>query len=47
MPRYFFHIHDDKDFPDKEGILLPNAAAARAQAITTAGAMLRDQGERF
>jgi hypothetical protein len=47
MPRYFFHIHDDQDFPDDEGTVLPEAAAARAQAVATAGAMLRDKGETF
>jgi len=50
MPRYLFHIHDDEDFedfPDNEGNVLPDAAAARAQAVVTAGAMLREKGETF
>lgn len=47
MPRYFFHIHDDKDYPDNDGTVLPDATAARAQAVATAGAMLREKGETF
>lgn len=50
MPRYLFHIHDDEDFedfPDDEGTVLADTAAARAQAVATAGAMLRETGETF
>jgi hypothetical protein len=47
MPRYFFHIHDAQDFHDNDGTVLDDDTAARAQAITTAGAMLRDKGETF
>ena len=42
MPRIFFHIHDGKDFADKEGTELPDARAARVEAIATGGAMLKD-----
>src|SRR5436305_12520946 len=44
MPRYFFHVADGADFPDNEGTVLANVSMARAQAIETAGAMLRDRG---
>jgi hypothetical protein len=47
MPRYFFHVHDDQDFRDSDGTVLPDAAAARAQAVATAGAMLSEKGDRF
>ena len=50
MPRYLFHIHDDKDFedfPDNEGTVLPDAAAVHAQAVATAEALLREKGETF
>jgi hypothetical protein len=50
MPRYLFHIHVDKDFeefPDNEGTALPDAAAARAQAVAIAGSLLREKGETF
>jgi hypothetical protein len=45
MPRYFFHITDGPDFPDDEGTVLADIAAARAQAI--AGALLKDRGATF
>jgi hypothetical protein len=33
MPRYFFHICDDKGaIPDTEGLLLPNQEAAKREA---------------
>ena len=38
MPRYFFHIAGD----DGNGIELPDDAAARAEALQTFGAMIRD-----
>ena len=47
MPRYFFHIHDGQDFPDHDGTIFPDAEAARAQAVATAGPMLREKGEMF
>jgi hypothetical protein len=47
MPRYFFHIHDGQDFPDDDGAVLDDEVAARAQAIATAGAILKDEGEKF
>jgi hypothetical protein len=40
--RYFFHIRDGQDSPDTEGTELPDAAAARTEAIRVAGAMLKD-----
>ena len=47
MPRYFFHIHDGKEFRDKDGTVLADRMAARAQAVATAGSMLREKGETF
>jgi hypothetical protein len=47
MPRYFFHINDGKDCPDTEGTVLADAATAHAQAVETAGAMLKDKGKRL
>jgi hypothetical protein len=47
MPRYFFHINDGEDFPDTEGTVLADTAEAHAQAVETAGAMLRDKGKRL
>ena len=47
MPRYFFHIHDREEIIDNEGTVLANADEARAEAVRTAGAMLKDIGGRF
>ena len=42
MPRYHFHIHDEKGLLDEEGIDLPDLMAAQSEAIRLAGAMLLD-----
>lgn len=42
MPRYHFHIHDDKGLLDEEGIDLPDLAGAQMEAVRLAGAMLLD-----
>jgi hypothetical protein len=42
VPRYFFHIQDGKDIPDKEGTVLADPKAARIEAIATGGAILRE-----
>jgi len=47
LPRYFFHIADGIVRPDSEGTELPNLAAARIEAVTTAGQMLRDHAVDF
>jgi hypothetical protein len=47
MPRYFFHVVDGREIVDDEGTELPGLRAARAEAIRTAGAMLRDEGDEF
>jgi hypothetical protein len=44
MPRYFFNVHDEYDIADDEGKELQGVDEARAQAIGTAGEMLRDMG---
>jgi hypothetical protein len=33
MPQFFFHIHNDIDSPDDEGLELPNLEAARTYAV--------------
>jgi hypothetical protein len=35
VPRFFFHLHDDVDLPDPEGIEVPDLAAARKHARVT------------
>jgi hypothetical protein len=42
MPRYFFNVHDSRDYPDNEGMELPDLAAVRAEAIRSSGEMLRE-----
>lgn len=33
MPRYYFHLHNDVDAEDEEGIELPSLEVARLRAI--------------
>ena len=48
MPRYYFHLHNDIDVPDHEGVELPDLDAARAharlQARTLVGELVKDEG---
>ena len=41
MPRYFFHVMDGRASIDHEGTELAGIEQARAEAIRTAGEMLR------
>jgi hypothetical protein len=47
MPRYFFQVIDGREIIDKVGTVLPGLSEARAQAIRTAGSILRDEGDEF
>jgi hypothetical protein len=47
MPRFFFNVHDGVDILDDEGMELPGPDEARAQAIITAGEMLKEKGRAF
>ena len=46
--RYHFHLHDDVDAPDLDGIELPDLDAARTHAIASArftlAEMAKEQG---
>ena len=44
MPRYFFHIDNGSEFPDNDGTVLEDVTEARAQAIMTAGDMIKESG---
>ena len=35
MPRFYFHLHNDIEAPDEEGLELPDLEAARSEAIRT------------
>ncbi|HEU0134705.1 MAG TPA: hypothetical protein VFR28_07765 [Allosphingosinicella sp.] len=43
MPRFFFHVFDDLESRDDEGIDLPDSEAARGAALAGARAMMCDQ----
>ncbi|MGI3903256.1 MAG: DUF6894 family protein [Janthinobacterium lividum] len=43
MPRYHFHVHDEKGLLDEEGIDLPDFGTAQLEAIRLAGGMLLDE----
>jgi hypothetical protein len=42
MPRFYFHVDDGHLIPDRDGFVLPDLQAARAEAIAAAGEMIRD-----
>lgn len=48
MPRYFFHLHNDVDCPDDEGVEFADLEAARSHALRTvrftAGETVKDYG---
>ncbi len=48
MPRFFFHLHNDVDAPDEEGVELPDLASARQCALRnaqfTAAESIKDMG---
>jgi hypothetical protein len=39
MPRYYFHLFNDAQVPDREGIELPNSTIALERAASAARAM--------
>jgi hypothetical protein len=36
MPRFYFHLYNDTDVSDQDGVELPDLEAARAHAMTMA-----------
>lgn len=47
MPRYHFHVKDGKDYPDHQGTVLPDLAAARTEALRFRGALLGEAKNQF
>ena len=47
MPRYHVHVLDGQDFPDRQGVELPDLASARREAIRVAGNLLLDISDTF
>lgn len=45
MPRYYFHLLNDMDVPDHEGVELPDLAAARRTAIEQALGMIGEEAK--
>lgn len=45
MPRFFFDLSNHESLPDPTGTELPDANAARVEAILFSGAWLRDHPE--
>ena len=46
MPRFFFHLIDDLDVPDIEGVELADLDAARARAVRSARSLMCETMER-
>jgi len=42
LPRFHFHIMDGTDLFDRDGLQLPDVAAAKLEAIRLAGAVLSE-----
>ena len=47
MPRYFFHVHDGKEYIDRDGAELASDDEARKMAVCTAADLLHDLGGSF
>jgi hypothetical protein len=47
LPRYFFHVHNGTDRPDREGTELADMDQVRSEAVRLSGMVLRDMDERF
>lgn len=47
MPRFFFNVHDGREYPDFDGIELPSISDARRQATLYAGELLRSDPASF
>ncbi|WP_395671759.1 DUF6894 family protein [Phenylobacterium sp.] len=47
MPRYFFHSRDGETYRDPEGVELPDAHAARREAIRFFAELMAEEGEGF
>lgn len=43
MPRFYFHILNDRNVADDLGLDLPSVDAAKEEALSFAGAIMRDE----
>jgi hypothetical protein len=47
MSRYFFHVHDGSEQPDREGSDLADMGQVHSEAVRLTGEVLRDMDEHF
>ncbi|MFL5298526.1 MAG: DUF6894 family protein [Phenylobacterium sp.] len=47
MPRFYFHTEDGHALRDREGVSLPDVAAARQEAVRALGEILKERSEDF
>jgi hypothetical protein len=45
VPRFYFHLINDVDVPDLEGLELPDLDAARAEAVEQARGMIGEMAK--
>lgn len=46
MPRYFFHLHNDVEVEDEDGVDLPDLEAVRAEALKAARDLMAEDVKR-
>jgi hypothetical protein len=42
MPRYFFHLHDGIEVPDRDGVEIAGPNEARVQALIACGEAIKE-----
>ena len=47
MPRYYFHVHDDRKMRDIEGTELPDLTSAQVESVKLAGTLLAQEAREF
>ena len=47
MPRFYFHTEDGRPLRDRDGVSLPDLAAARLEAVRALGEILKERSDDF
>jgi hypothetical protein len=47
MPRFYFHTENGTSIRDRDGVELPDLAAARYEAVCALGEILKERAEEF